>query len=254
MADQSAFADALLSPDRPVPPGLVDPAGRPAGKRFDIYRNTVASTLAEAMDTAFPAIRSLVGAEFFRAMAGVFLRAHPPGDPRLQFWGGAFPGFLRRFGPVAHLPYLADVARLELGLRQSYHAADARPLALAGHTPEAVLALRPRLSPATLVLSSPYPVLDIWRFARGLGEKPGTSAAQDVLIARPAFDPVPTVLPPGGLSFLRALKGKRSLAEALIHSQALHPEADAAAILSAVLAAGALTLDPVEGAPHARPD
>jgi hypothetical protein len=55
-------------------------------------------------------IHKLVGDAFFRAMAGVFLRAHPPGDPRLQLWGAKFPGFLARFDRVAHLPYLPDIA------------------------------------------------------------------------------------------------------------------------------------------------
>jgi hypothetical protein len=102
-------------------------------------------------------IAKLLGEEFFRAMAGVFLRAHPPGDPRLQLWGGKFPGFLARFDPVAHLPYLPDMARLELGLRQSYHAADATPLPIAGRDPAEVLALKPRLAPATLILRLALP-------------------------------------------------------------------------------------------------
>ncbi|MFW5654694.1 MAG: putative DNA-binding domain-containing protein, partial [Roseicyclus sp.] len=160
---QSAFAAALLDPGAPPPPGLTDGRGRPAGRRFDVYRNNVCASLAEALRAAFPAVATLVGEEFFRAMAHVFLRADPPADPRLQLWGGAFPGFLARFEPVAHLPYLADVARLELGLRQSYHAADAAPLPLGDLDAAEVLDLRPRVAPATLVLASRFPVLSIWR-------------------------------------------------------------------------------------------
>jgi hypothetical protein len=109
-------------------------------------------------------VRKLVGDEFFKAMAGVYLRANPPADPRLALYGTRFPGFLARFGPVAHLAYLPDVARLDLGLRQSYHAADATPFDTGGMEPATVLAQRPRLAPATLVLSSRHPVHGIWRF------------------------------------------------------------------------------------------
>lgn len=252
MNTQDTFANALLDPDAAVPPGLIDPQGRAAGKRFDVYRNTVASSLSDALEAAFPAIQSLVGNEYFRAMAGVFLRAHPPGDPRLQLWGGAFPGFLARFEPVRHLPYLPDIARLELGLRQSYHAADTASLNLTGIAPEEVLMLSPRLAPSTLVLSSRHPILDIWRFARGFDSTNPKAVAQDLLIARPGFDPTPHLLPEGGLTFLRALKGRLTLAEALTHAQTLHPAADPAAILTRVLSAGALTLE--TGVAHARPD
>ena len=116
MTMQSAFASALLDPARPAPEGLENPFGGAAGKRFDVYRNTVAVSLTEALETGFPTVRKLVGDDFFKAMAGVFLRANPPGDPRLALYGSSFPGFLPRFQPVAHLRYLSDVARLELGM------------------------------------------------------------------------------------------------------------------------------------------
>ncbi|MBY6202332.1 DNA-binding domain-containing protein [Maritalea mobilis] len=239
---QDAFAAALLDADAPVPPGLTDPAGRPAPKRFAVYRNNVAASLIAALGDGFPVIKRLVGAEFFDAMAGVFFRACPPEDPRLPLWGGKFPGFLSAFPPVAHLPYLPDMARLELGLRQSYHAADARPLDVSHHDAGSVLSLRPRLAPATLVLSSPHPVLSIWRFNSSGGPKPAPGP-EDILIARARFDPAPHALPKGGLTLARHLKGKLTLAEALTATQAAHPGADMAALLTVVLTSGALTLD-----------
>lgn len=239
---QDAFAAALLDPAAPVPSGLTDPAGRVAPKRFAVYRNNVATALGDALACAFPVIHKLVGDAFFRAMAGVFWRAFPPEDPRLPLWGGRFPGFLAGFPPVAHLPYLPDVARLELGLRQSYHAADAAPLDVTNVDAGAVLSLRPRLAPATLVLSSRHPALSIWRFNTGGGPKP-VARPEDVLIARARFDPVPHLLPDGGLTLARHLKGRQTLAEALTATQASHPDADMAALLTLTLASGALTLD-----------
>lgn len=238
---QDVFAEALLDPTAPVPPGLTDPQGRADEKRFAVYRNNVAASLTEALGTGFPVIRALVGPAFFDAMAGVFLRACPPEDPRLQLWGGKFPGFLARFDPVEHLPYLPDVARLEFGLRQSYHAADVRPLDLSAHPADAVLSLSPRLAPATLVLSSRHPVLSIWRFNRVAGAPRPGPGGEDVLITRPQYDPAPHALPPGGLTLARALKGRQSLGEAMLATQAAHPGADMAALLTLFLTSGALT-------------
>ena len=53
MSDQSAFAAALMDPTQPAPEGLRDPFGGPAGKRFDVYRNNVAVSLTEALETGF---------------------------------------------------------------------------------------------------------------------------------------------------------------------------------------------------------
>ena len=111
--NQAGFARALLDPEFAVPEGIIDPNGKPAPKRFSVYRNNVASGLIKALEASFPVIRKLVGDEFFAAMAVVFARAHPPRSRLLAQYGDAFPDFLSRFPPVSHLGYLADVARLE---------------------------------------------------------------------------------------------------------------------------------------------
>ena len=243
MTSQTAFTTALLNPATPAPSGLTDPFGGPAGKRFDVYRNNVAVSLTEALETGFPTVRKLVGEDFFRAMAGIYLRANPPSDPRLALYGTTFPGFLARFEPALHLPYLPDVARLDLGLRQSYHAADVDALDTTGLDPAAVLSLKPRLAPATLVLSSRHPVFAIWRYNTETDAPRPDPIPQDVMIARKGFDPVPHLLPQGGLTFARALKGRLTLAEAMTRTLADHPSADIAALVSLMFTSGALTRD-----------
>jgi hypothetical protein len=253
MVDQRTFGTAVLDPATPPPEGLTDPQGRPAGRRFDVYRNNVAVSLTEALATGFPVIAKLVGEQFFKAMAGVFLRAHPPEDPRLQLWGGKFPGFLAGFDPVAHLPYLPDMARLELGLRQSYHAADATPLPVAGRDPAEVLSLKPRLAPATLILASRFPVLTIWRKNGSEPDLKVEMRPETVLITRPQFDPRPQLLPEGGHTLARHLKGRLTLAEAVTAAQSIDADADASALLTLFLTSGALTLDPPHD-PTPRPE
>ena len=69
---QSAFADALLDPARPCPPGLRTWNGSDPARRLAVYRNNVVSSLIDALADTFPVVQRLVGTEFFRAMAGVF--------------------------------------------------------------------------------------------------------------------------------------------------------------------------------------
>ena len=55
----------------------------------------------------------------------------------------AFPISSDEFEPAAHLPYLADVARIERAWTEAYHAAEAHPL-----DPAAFAALAPEELPA----------------------------------------------------------------------------------------------------------
>lgn len=191
-AREAAFWDAIRAPELPVPEGCVGPNGAPAARRFDVYRNNVVVGLTEALADAFPSVVGHLGRRFFDALAGVFVRAHPPAGPVLSEWGDDFPLFLEGFGPVARWPWLADVARVENAVRASYHAADATPLgpeALAGVGSEDPAALRVALAPSVRWVASRYPVHDLWRIGLG-GPKPDLPPSpQGVLIARPVFDP-----------------------------------------------------------------
>ncbi len=241
---QKAFATALLDPARPAPESLRSPTGAPAGKRFDIYRNNVAVSLTEALEAAFPVLRRLVGEEFFAAMAGVFLRAHPPQSPILMLYGDAMPAFLESFEPVQHLGYLPDVARLELLLRQSFHAADAPPVtpeALAAIPPEDLVAARFVLAPAMRILRSEWPVCSIWMANNEEGRPTPQMRAEDVLITRPGYDPAPQCLPPGGAAFIQALAAGASLGEGLDKAREDAADFDLAATLALLLKGGAIT-------------
>jgi len=243
MSLQGDFAAAVLDPARPAPAGLVDPAGRPAGKRFDVYRNNVVVSLTDALGVAFPVVRKLVGEANFRVLARAFLAVHPPASPRLMLWGDALPRFIESFEPARSLGYLPDVARLEQALRESYHAADAAPFdpaALAGLSPDEIMALRLCLAPSVRLLASPWPVLSIWRYNTSPGAPKPVMAAEEVLVSRPGFDPEPAALPEGGAAFLGAIDRGASLGEALDADSV--PEAfDLDTTLGLILQGGALT-------------
>jgi hypothetical protein len=236
----AAFTAALLDPALPPPLGLTDPQGRPAGRRFAVYRNNVAVSLTEALETGFPVVRKLVGDDFFAAMAGVYFRAHPPQNRILATYGQDMPAFLLGFPPVAALPYLADVARLELALRAAYHAADVAgldPAALAALPPERLMAARVRLAPAVALIRSPWPVQGIW-MANTAGTAAPPMVPQDVLVTRAALDPEPHLLPPGGGAFVAALMAGDTLEQAALSAGAGH---DLPATVGLLLAGGAIT-------------
>jgi hypothetical protein len=214
---QADFAAALLDPDTVVPDGLSDPHGRPAPKRFSIYRNNVVASLTRALEAAFPTVRKLVGDEFFAAMAVVFLRAHPPTSRIMMLYGDALPGWLEKFPPVAHLGYLPDVARLDQAMRESYHSADADPLTKdeIRHLTEADLGgMRLILAPSLRLIRSRWPIQSIW-VANAEGGPAPRPGAETALILRPQYDPRPYRISPADGAFVQALMEGLTLGQSL---------------------------------------
>lgn len=241
---QTEFTAALLDPARAVPAGLTNPDGAPATKRFDVYRNNVASSLLEALRTGFPVLRKLLGDEFFTAMGGLYLRAHPPATPMMMFFGQDMPSFLASFPPVAHLPYLPDVARLELAQRDAYHAADAMPAdcsAMATLSADQLMGLRLGLAPSLRVVRSAYPIVGIWRANMIDGAPAPVAVPEDALIVRPEFDPVIEPLPAGAAAFLIAIQAGKTLGEAVEAAETEFTDFNLTAVLQMVLHYGAIT-------------
>ncbi len=235
---QTDFRAAVFDPDIAVPASLTDGQSRPAGKRFDVYRNNVVMSLKEALSESFPVIEKLLGAQNFASLAGLYVRAHPPVDPRMMLYGAEFPAFLEGFEPLAHLAYLPDVAQLELAQRQSYHAADADAIdpALFGQLPpEALATAHIAFAPCVRVARSKWPILDIWHFNMTEGAPQPKSDAQDVLIARPGFDPEMHALPKGGADLIEMLAKGAQLGSALDAIEVNHPEFDFPSLLGLLI-------------------
>lgn len=238
---QTDFRTALLDAEAEIPTGLGDAKGGPAGGRFSVYRNNVVVSLTEALATAFPLLRKLLGTEAFGQLAGIFVRQQPPSSPLMMFYGQGLPAFLEDFEPLAHIKYLPDCARLDLALRQSYHAADsAAPDTELLQDPARAMDARFDLAPATHVLRSAWPLYDIWAFNMQDGAPKPRAVAQDVLIARAEFDPAPHLLPPGAADWLAELSSGRTLGQATENVLNRHPEFDLATTLTLALSSRAL--------------
>ncbi len=237
---QEHFSQALLDPSIPVPDGVLRPDGKPAVRRFDIYRNNVVKSLVDALDEGFPVTQSIVGETFFRAMAGAFVRGHPPRSPCIIFYGDGFPAFIDGFEPVSRLPYLGDVARLEHARRMSYFAADdcrADPLALRDLDAAALAEIRFALRASCRIVRSEHPIWSIWRYNTTDDRSAIGSCAEDVLVSRPGDTVLLRLLPPGGAVFLLCLQDGAPLDRAAQSAGRKEPEFNLAASLGVILEA-----------------
>jgi hypothetical protein len=248
MSRQREFSAALLDGLLPCPEGLKAWNGSDPARRFAVYRNNVASSLVDALADTFPVLQALVGEEFFRAMARLFVQAAPPDSPILAQYGAGLADFVAGFAPALSLPYLADMARLEYARVQAYHAADAEPvsqpvLAAAMALPERVAQLRVQLRPSARVLRSEWAVLSLWAEHQGgpAVDRRELAAPEDTLVLRSGLQVQVLLLAPGVADFVLALQQGLALGEAANQAAQAHPGFDLGASLALLLRLGAIT-------------
>lgn len=246
--EQALFAQALLDPDAPCPSGIrvwndSDPIARMA-----IYRNNVVSSLIDALADTFPVAQELVGAEFFRAMSSIFVRQNPPTTRVLAQYGGAFPAFIESFTPAQSVPYLADIARLEMARVRAYHSGDSMPLSqelvgLALASGERIGELRLVCHPSICVVTSKFAIYSLWAAHQGEGDLRLVDpyAAESALVIRQDLDVLVVRLQPAAAEFIAAIQSGIALGEAAAIAIGTAATFDLTQVLGLLMKHGALT-------------
>lgn len=243
---QELFALALLDLNKPVPDGTASWNGTQPLRRFGVYRNNISSSLTAALSSRFPALVSLVGYEFFNAMAHEFIRDNPPHSPVLLTYGEDFPLFVESFGPARDIPYLADVSRLELARGHAYHSIDAKPLnagSLTSVKPEDVASLRFWKHPSLSIVQSRYPIVTIWEMNTGQEElrQLDNWEGEDAIVVRPEMAVNVHRLSPGEATFLTSLCRGNQLLQAVNDAKADAHEFALESSMARALSAGVFT-------------
>lgn len=188
------------------------------------YRSNAHASAERALLAAYPVIAALIGTENFIHLARELWHHHPPLRGDLAQWGDALPAFLEQHAQLAETPYLGDVARAEWALHQAAGAPDAESdlpsLARLGQEDPQGLTLT--LAPATVVISSPYPVACLvtahlygapslaataQRLREGIGEH--------ALVWRQGLRPRIAPITPAAAALVRALLAGADLLQAL---------------------------------------
>ena len=248
----AGFSAALLDPALPCPAGLCSWNGSDPARRFSVYRNNVMSSLVDALGANLPVVQALVGEVFFRAMAAEFVRRAPPRSPVLAFYGEEMPSFVDSFAPARSVPYLADMARLEMARQRAYHAADAAPIgtAEAGQAMacgDAVGTLRLRWHPSVALLSSSFAIVSIWaahQHDEGVDDALAPidpRSAEDALVLRDGHEVLVHRLAPAAAAFVRAVQSGADLGTAATCAAAVDAGFDLTALLSLMVSHGALS-------------
>lgn len=214
-----AFAQGLLLPEK-LPLHLAEATDAVFAARFAIHRNNVRSARTEALRQGFPVLERLLGAEYFTALAGVFIQQHPPHSAVFHEYGAELADFIKVFPPLVHLGYLADIARLEWARLSAFHAADTLPL----EVDTSVLAnfadfmdIPLCWSPSVSVLNSAHPLYRLWVSQVDQAQVPSAQdwLPENVLVWRQGLQLRTEPLDELGCRLLRHMQDGRSLASAL---------------------------------------
>lgn len=244
MSTQADFSAALLDTRRPCPAGLCSVNGADPASRFSVYRNNVQGSLINALADSYPVVQQLVGEEFFRGMASIFIQQQPPRSPLMSRYGDGLADFIGAFEPAAGVPYLADVARLERLRTRAYHAADAlainaQQISAALADPHTLAELNIALHPSLHLLDSAYAVVSIWGAHQGEATLAGIDVhqGQHALVLRNALEVEVFALDHGASVFIRHLLNHQPLLQAAQNS----PPFDLPQILALLIGHNAIT-------------
>lgn len=240
---QDAFAHALLEP-------LADPASTVAvlasQPGFAVYRNTVMKGCVDALQANFPAVARIVGEEWFRAAAAIYVRESLPADPALLGYGASFGEFLARFEPAAELSYLPGVARLDRLWTEAHTAPDEAavdPADIARLAPAALAraVLHPHAA-ARWAWFEDAPIYTIWSRNR-TAAVPAPELdwrAEGALLVRPRDTVEWIPLNAAGAAFLDACAAGMPVPRAASAALEARDDADLTQLMCTLLAAGAL--------------
>jgi hypothetical protein len=160
----------------------------------------------------------------------------------MAFYGHDFADFVASFPPAASVPYLADVARLEMARVLAYHAADVaaidpQALTAALANPETLMSLRLVLHPSVHVINATFSVFSIWAAHQDATRMPPVDPdiAQAVLVFRNALDVDTLELAGGTGPFVSALQSGQTVLEAAGVASSDDPEFDLSHALALLL-------------------
>jgi len=165
-------------------------------------------------------VAELIGRRAFADLAGRRVARALPASPVLIDYGADFPDLIAASDNLRHLPFLADLARLESLWWRAYHAADAVPAArerFGQFDPADFAVMRLKFLPSATLLRSHWPVGRIWERLHA-GQKPGvdvTPEEQAVLVWRPDAEVLVRAIDRASAEFLAMLMADVPLADAV---------------------------------------
>ena len=166
----------------------------------------------------------------------------------MSTYGVQFADFVEGFAPASSVPYLADVARLELLCVQAFHAADAcavdpHLLIRALNNPDSLGQLCLQLHPGVASLHSTYAIAALWTAHQHQGQIHGLDPyqLQSAVVLRNGLRVEVFAVGCGCAAFVDGLKEGRALELAACQALEADPDFDLGQALALLITHDAIT-------------
>ena len=240
-AFHAAF-DAALSGDFDALWPHIEPGERTLGA-LAVYRNTAIKGRIDALEANYPTVLQMVGEDWFRAAARVFVEEQPGEGPVLTDYGAGFPDWLARFEPARDMAYLAPCARLDRAWTEAHLAQDAEPLSArqAADLGLALAGVVARLHPSVRLFWFDWTAPSLWlghRYPQTAAALEWRAAPEGLLICRPVAAVEAARLTRAQWVFLDACRQGRPFGAAAAAAQGAQPGVDLPALFGGLIALG----------------
>ncbi len=155
---QAEFLNDILSLNKGVEQANVEHQ-----HRISIYQNNVFAAIQDYLEEVYPATRGVVGADFFKQMAQVFIQQSPPDQGNIHLYGEGFEGLSSSLQGLEALPYLASLIRYEWALHKSYFSVVSGALDPSSMPQEELLTSAVEFNDSVFIIDSGYPIYEIQR-------------------------------------------------------------------------------------------
>jgi hypothetical protein len=242
---QQQFIDCLLSSEQEVSEEIFMGNRASLDIRFSVYRNNVIFGLINALEDKFPVCLRLLGTDYFRQLAKEYVIDNLPNSPVVFEYGESFSKFILSNAVIKHLPYLADVAKLEYSIGEAYHAPNAPIVSLPDFEKIGASRLfdsQVTLHPSVACFHSNYPIVDIWKTNTHDREVKSITLlnAEDILVSRPSFEIIIESLPVGAVSFIKQLSDGKLMSEAVAFVNDMNKNFDLTKCLQIMMKSGVI--------------
>ncbi|MGB2831934.1 MAG: putative DNA-binding domain-containing protein [Methylotenera sp.] len=195
---------------------------------LQIYRRNLSATATRALEISFPTFAVLLGKEGLKVAATKFLSDHPLQSGDWGEWGETLPEWILQQDALLHLPYLADIAKLDwichIAERSAKPYKDRESITLLASMDAYELYLQTTASLA--VMTSNFPTLEIWQAHHAaeinkakwlaLANQPLADGTQQyILIVCEKWRAIPRTISASEYAFMLALLKGQSVGDAL---------------------------------------